>query len=287
MPTQQQAERSLGLEIDCATIKTKRSSNSMCQNKRRMIMYQQYNQRAGMIFTLLLAVTLLFNSGCAKIGAAIDNKDMSTSVKMSDTVFLEPVAPEKQTVWVRIRNTSDQQEIDSATIRSIISSKIEGRGYKVVNDPTTANYRMDANLLYASMVSDSLTAEMMTAGGFGGALGGAAAGGTWVSMGAGGLLGAAAGAAIGAAFKVKNFGMVIDVQVSEFVKGGVNTSIHGTGSSGGGTGKVGVVQTRVGSSNFLHHRTRIAATAKQTNLEMAEATPILIRKIAASLGGVF
>ncbi len=250
-------------------------------------MHQQYNQGARLVFALLLTFTLLFNVGCGKIGSTIKNKDMSTSVKMSDSIFLEPVSPAKQTVWIRIRNTSDQQDIDSAMIRTIIAGKVEGRGYKVVQDPNAAHYRMDANLLYASMVSDDSTAEMMVAGGFGGALAGGAAGGNWAAAAAGGVIGAVGGAIFDTMVSVKSFGMIIDVQVSEYVEGGVQTTTNGNSRSGGGTGSIRNQQHRVHSSNFLNHRTRIAATAKQTNLEMADATPVLIRKISASLGGVF
>jgi len=235
----------------------------------------------------MLLSSVLFNSGCTKVIDTTMNKDMSTSVKMSDSIFLEPVSPAQQTVWIKIRNTSDKQEIDATSIKNAIATRVTNNGYKVVNDATAAHYRLDANLLYADEVKGNATAQTMVAGGFAGALVGAAAGGDWTSAAIGGGVGALGGAVFDMALSVKTVGMVIDIQVSEFVEGGVTTSTRGTSRSGGGTGQVGTVQTKNSTSDFLHHRTRIAATAKQTNLEMAEAAPVLINQISASLAGVF
>lgn len=240
-------------------------------------------------FVIILLIFQLFAlSGCsrkANVLQALDSKDLTTSVKMSDSIFLEPVAPEKQTIWLRIRNSSDREGLDSETIKKAIANKLEDKGYRVKRDPTQAHYRLDANILYVDRTSDSLTADLATLGGFGGALAGSDASSD-VRLGRG-LLWAATGAVVGSMIKVNKYAMVIDVQVSERVAQGVKTQVSGKGKSGGGSGGVTKSQTFNRQENYLHHQTRVASTAKQTNLEFEEALPILTQKISNSLSGIF
>lgn len=235
---------------------------------------------------LLLGVIALFLSGCVNsVTRAVDNKDLSTSVKMSDTIFLEPVEPEKQVAYLKVRNTSDQQGLDAEKLQAGIAAKLRNKGFTITENPKKANYRIDANILSVSLVDESLTADAAVIGGFGGVIAGSHRG--YGSATAGGLLGAAAGAAIGSMFKVNNYILVVDVQVSEKYEGGVNSSSVSDSRSGGATGLSKTTQTINKRDDFYHHRTRIAATAKQTNLQFEEAVPVLSEKLIASLSGIF
>ena len=62
---------------------------------------------------------------------------------MSDTVFLEPVSPDKRIVYVRVRNTTDKDiQVDQA-----IKSSIESNGFTVTNNPDEAYFMIQANIL--------------------------------------------------------------------------------------------------------------------------------------------
>lgn len=238
----------------------------------------------GVVALMVALLASLLASCTPGTKEAIESRELSTSVKMSETIFLNPVAPADQVVWLRLRNTSDQQNIDVNTIRKNIETKLSNRGYRVTNDPTAAQYRLDANLRYADRVKSSLTADMATLGGFGGAIGGSD--GNIKTMFVGGVLGAALGAAIGSQIEVRKYAMVMDVRVSEKVKGGVQTDIQANSSSAGKDG-VKTSQYINRKENYLHHQTRIAVTAKQTNLDFKDAEPILVENLGSSLANIF
>ena len=235
---------------------------------------------------LLISIFAVFSTGCVNsMTRAIDSKDLSTSVKMSDTIFLEPVGPEKQIAYLKVRNTSDQQSLSAEKLHLGIASRLEAKGFSITNNPNKANYRIDANILSVSLVDESLTADAAVIGGFGGVVAGAHGG--YKGAAAGGLVGAAAGAIVGSMFKINNYVLVVDAQVSEKFEGGVERTSISDSRSGGGTGRSNTKQTVNRKDDFYHHRTRIAATAKQTNLKFEEAVPVLSEKLIASLSGIF
>ena len=236
--------------------------------------------------TVLLAV-VVFAAGCASTGDAISSRKLATSVKMSETIFLEPVEPAQQVVWIKIRNTSDRQGLDAMTIQSIIRGKLEQRGYKVTNSPNKAHYRLQANVLYADHEKKDLTEDGMMVGGFGGGLAGSTIGGGRTSktagMVGGAVVGSIVGGLIGSMVQVDKWLLVVDIQISEKVAGGVDTSSAGNARAG----KVRKTQTASGRSDFLNYQTRIVGTAKQTNMDWNVAQPILLNGFANSLAGLF
>ena len=99
--------------------------------------------RPGMAGLLALALAL---SGCAAGTTAIAKRNLDVQTKMSDTVFLDPVPPDERTVYVDVRNTSDKPDFD---IGPQIRSAVAARGYRVVDDPRTAHFVLQANVLQA------------------------------------------------------------------------------------------------------------------------------------------
>lgn len=235
---------------------------------------------SAIIFTLSAA-------GCAGTKDAIESRKLTTSVKMSDTIFLEPVEPEERIVWIRVRNTSDRQDLDPSAIESIIKAKMEKRGYKVTDSPKEARYRLQANVLYANHERKGLTEEGMLIGGFGGgALGSTVRGGGTSKAAAtvgGALLGAVIGGIAGSAIHVDKYMLVVDIQISEKAAGSVETETSAESTEGSVTKK----EVTSGSSDYLKYRTRIVGTAKKTNLKWEEAKPVLMEGLAASLAGIF
>lgn len=237
--------------------------------------------------TALLALFVLNFAGCAGTMKAIDSRKLETTVRMSETIFLEPVEPEERIVWIDARNTSDQQDLDTAKILAIIKEKVLARGYKVTDSPKKAHYRLQANVLYASREKEGLTEEGMLLGGFGAGLAGSRIGGGRTSRAAatvgGATLGALVGGIVGSKIQVNKYLFTVDVQISEKVAGGVATSSSGKSRSGG----VSKSQSATGKSNYVKYRTRVVGTAKQTNMKWEEARQILIEKFSASLAGIF
>ena len=125
---------------------------------------------------IILCLLVVFGSvalyGCAGTMQAIEHRQMSLSAKMSDTIFLDPETLAKnRSVYVRVMNTSDFQEIDFG---ELLKAKLSSKGFQVTNDPSKAGYIVQANLLYMGQEKEGLTGDGMLAGGFGGALAGAA-----------------------------------------------------------------------------------------------------------------
>jgi len=226
-------------------------------------------------------------SGCATTGEAISSRKLETSVKMSETIFLEPVEPAQQIVWIKIRNSSDRQDLDATAIEGIVRSKIEQRGYRVTRSPSEATYRLQANVLFADHEKKNLTEDAMMIGGFGGLLAGREIGGgrsAKMATGLGGaVVGSVVGGLIGSMVQIDKWMLVVDVQISEKVAGGVKTSSAGSTKAG----KVRKTQSATGKSNFINYQTRIVGTAKQTNMDWNNAQPILLSGFANSLAGIF
>src|SRR6266404_1855191 len=44
--------------------------------------------------------------GCAATQVALSKKDLDVQTKMSESVFLDPVSPDKMSIYLKIRNTS-------------------------------------------------------------------------------------------------------------------------------------------------------------------------------------
>ena len=91
--------------------------------------------------TTALAMSLV---GCAATQTMISKKDLNVQTKMSETIFLEPVRPDKKIAFVQVKNTSDKPELD---INDQVVAAIASKGYTIVKDPDKANYLIQANIL--------------------------------------------------------------------------------------------------------------------------------------------
>lgn len=239
----------------------------------------------------LLIVSFLISSfvaaGCAGTREAIESRELETSVKMSDTIFLEPVEPENKIIWIHVRNTSDRQDMDPQRLQDIIAGKLEARGYKITDSPKRAYYRLQANILFADHERKGLTQDGMLLGGFSGGILGSQIGGDQSAKLAAGVVGAVAGAVIGgivgSKYHVDKYMLVVDLQISEKTGGNVET----TSTADSNQGSVKKTQTTTGGSNYLKYQTRMIGSAKKTNLKWSEASPVLFGKFASSLAGIF
>jgi len=240
--------------------------------------------------SIISALSIL--SGCAAIHTSIAKKDLDVQTKMSDTVFLDPVGPDKKIVFVQMRNTSDKPfDIEGPVVNAIAA-----RGYRVTLNPDEAHFRLLGNVLSVAKASPT-AAEAALASGYGGVLGGGAVGAA-VGGATHGWTGAAVGGAVGgivggltetvanAAVKDVTFMIVTDVEITEKTRPGVIVRQDSQQDASQG---MGGRRTQMSSevTDVKKYRTRIVSTANKANLEYEEAAPQLTQGLIRSVSGLF
>jgi hypothetical protein len=243
------------------------------------------------IASISALITVL--GGCAAVHTSIAKKDLDVQTKMSDTVFLDPVGPDKKTIYVDIRNTSDKSNFD---IQSSIVRNLQAKGYTVTSNPDYAHYWLRANVLSVDKASPTAAENALHAG-YGGAVTGAAVGaatgaalGGWSGAGIGGLAGAAAfGIAetvADAAVHDVTYMAITDIEIAEKAKAGVIVRQDSKQDAKQGIGG-GRTQTSSEISDKKQYRVRVVSTANKVNLEYQEAAPQLTEGLTRSISGVF
>lgn len=248
---------------------------------------------ARMAGAILLGLAL---ASCAAGATAIAKRQLDVQTRMTDTVFLDPVAPEERTIYVDVRNTSDRPELD---IAPQVCEAIAARGYRLVTDMREARFILQANVLQAGRSSESASQSAYDSGFGGTLLGGAAGGAAGYGLGAAGIgvngtVAAIGGALAGAALagladayvQDTSFTIVTDVQVSERTTDGQAVrQILEADLAQGSSGTLG--QSSSGSTDLRRYRTRVVSTAEQANLEWPDAAPQLVAGLSRSIGGIF
>lgn len=247
------------------------------------------NNKFKLLSLLVLLVFLFSSSGCGQMINAIEHSDMQVKLKMTDTIFLDPVVKAKnKTIYVAVNNTSDMQEVDTTMLQNLIVSRLSAKGYQVVTDPTQAGYIIQANVLYMDYYRQTGTKEGAVEGALVGAGSGALIGqsrDTSIALGLiGALVGGVGGTLLGKAIKVETYAGVVDVQIQERTDKPVTGQIITNAQQGSST----TIQTKQEiSSNYQIYRTKIACTAQQTNIDKNEAARAIADKIANQIGGIF
>lgn len=250
------------------------------------------------LMTSFVAATLLL-SGCA-------TSNLQTSAKMTQSVFINPVAKEKRTVFITMKNTSGTD----INLERTISQTLGAKGYMLVDDPEAASYVLMTNVLYCNKKQENNVGQGVGLGGIGGAL--ANSGSNNRSVAAAGLAGAIVGGLIAKATEDTIYQMQVDILIREKAKGKVTSTtgnIAGQASVKDGQ-KAGFVNSFGGAirdteasgqlnsnsvntnaqtyeTDFLEHKTMMFAEATKMSLTLEEATPILEQKIATQIAGLF
>jgi hypothetical protein len=238
---------------------------------------------------LVLFVFMVSLTGCGQVITAIEHSDMQVKLKMTDTIFLDPVVKAKnRTVYVAVNNTSDMQEVDTGMLQNLIASRLTAKGYQVVSDPFQAGYIIQANVLYMDYYRQTGTKEGALEGGLIGAGSGALIGqsrDTSIALGLiGGIVGGIGGSLLGKALKVETYAGVVDVQIQEKTDKPVVGQIATNAQQGSST----TIQTKQEiESNWQIYRTKITCIAQQTNIDKDEAARAIAERIANQIGGMF
>ncbi len=245
-------------------------------------------QRLGLsvvFIVLLCAFSGLF--GCAGTMSAIEHRTMTTNVNMQgDSIFLDAATLESaRTAYVRVTNTSQMQEIQ---LEGLLRDKLTQKGVNLVTNPKQASYIIQANVLYMDFAKKGITADGMLVGGYGGGVAGAALSqgglGSAAGIGVGAIAGAVIGGVVGSTIHVDSYIGALDLQIQERVEGGVTGNVI-TNAKQGNSSELKTQHTV--HSDYQTYRTRIVASAVQTNISKDEAAAVLTDKLASQIAGMF
>lgn len=238
-------------------------------------------------YTVLAASTGLLVS-CAATQTAIEHRTLDTKTNLSKTIFLDPVAANQKTIFIAVKNTSDQ-DID---INRPLADAMRAHGYRVLKNPAQAHYLLQANILTVGKMSVAASKTAL-GGGYGSAVAGGVVGavagglsGNTTAMIAGGLAGGLVGLAADSLVKDVNYTMVTDVQISERVGRGVKVSEQFNANLSNGTAST-IHQTSSRESEYQRYRTRVVSNADKVNLSFAVARPALEHGLVNTLSGIF
>ena len=206
-----------------------------------------------------LAASISLLASCAATSVAIEHRSLETQTQLSKTIFLDPVASSQKTMFISVKNTSDQ----AIDISQPLASAFRSHGYKVVNNPAQAHYILQANILKVGKMAKSASQSAL-GGGFGSSIAGAATGaalGSFSSnsnaMLAGGVVGGVAGLVADSLVKNVNFTMITDIKITE-----------------------------TGHAKHPYY-TRIVSNADKVNLSFPVARPALEAGLVNTLVGIF
>lgn len=223
-------------------------------------------------------------SGCAAAQVALQHKNLNVQTKMSNTIFVPPVSPAKQTVYVQFKNTSDES-LDVPALEQELDTDLTSQGYRVV-PYTQAHYVMQINVLSIGKMSPA-AAQSALGGGFGSALAGAAAGGligqSYMGAGIGGAVAGIGGLVADSLVKNVTYAMITDVQIGVRSRHAVSQSTNANLQQGTSTT---TTQSTYKTGHWVDYRTRIVSTANKVNLSFKTALPALQGQLVHSLGGI-
>lgn len=238
----------------------------------------QYSVIAGVTLTLV---------GCAATQTALEHHTLEANTKLSKTIFLDPVSPSQKTVFVSVKNTSEE----NLTLEKPLAHALIERGYRVVNNPSQAHYMIQASVLKVGKMSRSASQNAL-GGGYGSVLAAAATGAAFGSLGhsntlmGGGIAGGLVGLAADSLVKDVNYTVVTDVQISERVGKGVRVKEYFNSALENG-GASETYQTSSKQTNYQRYRTRAVSNADKVNLSFKDARPALEQGIVRTLAGIF
>jgi len=244
---------------------------------------------------ITVALSLLLVS-CSATQVALSKKDLDVQARTSTAIFVDPVVPEKRTIYLDIK--SGVMEFDRNAFKRFVENQfsLNDNGYKLVDNPESAQFTMVAYVLNLEKASPTAAEAALNEGYLGGSVASGAVVGALASgdghrdraegAAMGGVVGGAAEFISGALVKDVTYMLVCDVQIKERTKYGaivrkdtqIDTKVSDAGSSS---------QTVSEVSNQKEYRTRIVTTANKVNLEIEDAQDEMFTRTAYTLAGFF
>lgn len=243
------------------------------------------NIKAIIKYTILTnAIAVLMS--CAATSTVIEHRNLESKTELRPTIFLDPVAQNEKTIFIVVKNTSQE----SITIEKPLVQAVSAHGYRIVNNMNQAHYMLQANIREVGKMSRSASQNAL-GGGFGSALSGAVTGAALGSLGSsntvigGGIAGGIVGLAADSLVKSVNYTMITDVQISERVGKGVVKELFDSSLENGSASRT--YQSSSKLSDYKRYRTRIVSNAEKVNLSFAQAKPALEQGLIKTLAGIF
>lgn len=209
-----------------------------------------------------LASSIALLASCAATEVALSHKSLDIQTKLSSSIFLDPVASSQKTVFIVVKNTSDQQSMD---ISHPLTEAFRAHGYKVMNSSAQAHYMLQVNILSVGKASKSAS-KSAPAGGFGSAAAGGVTGaavgglsGNSTALLAGGIVGGVGGLVADSLVKNVDYTMIVDLRISE----------------------------RGPKNAYKHYQRRVTSNAGKVNLSFATAKPSLEAGLVNTIVGIF
>jgi outer membrane lipoprotein SlyB len=239
------------------------------------------------VYALAFSLAL---SGCAAATTAIGKRTLDVQTKMTDSIFLEPVAAPDRTVLVEVRNSSDRPHLD---IAPAVRAALAQRGYRLVDEPKDARFLLQANVLQVGRTSPA-AAEGVFAKGFGSALVGGAAGAglgrvasdQTEAMIAGAVAGVAASTVADSLVQNVTYSIITDLQISERAGEGVMVTERMTQDLAQGSGGQRILSTTE-VHDWKRYQTRVMSSANRVSLDFEEAAPELVAGLTRAIAGIF
>lgn len=240
------------------------------------------------IRALVVLSSVAILASCAATQTVIEHRSLEASTQLSETVFLDPVASSQKTIFLAVKNTSEE----SMDIARPLAQALTQHGYRVVSNPASAHYMLQANILKIAKMSRSASQKAL-GGGYGSALAGAGAGAAVGALSntsngvlAGGVAGGLIGLAADSLVKDVNYTMITDVQISEKVGLGVKVQEQFNSALRSGSSST-THQISNKQSDYQRYRTRIVSNADKVNLSFEKARPMLEQGLVKTLAGIF
>lgn len=226
--------------------------------------------------------------GCSATSALINHSSLEVNSKMSNTIFLDPQPISHQTVFIQVKNTTDE---DLKGISKDLTTNFTEGGWKVVANESEAYNMVQVNVLQAGRAKNSESVWSAIQSGYGDTvLGGLA--GLAVGYGTGSVIGGI-GAGVGvaavswiadSAIKNVTYSVITDVQISVKTYGVVNNKQQSNLKQGTSTVQS---QTYSSSNNWLRYQTRVGTVAEQVNLKFSEAKPTIVKQLSKEISNIF
>ena len=268
--------------------------------------------------SVVLAVAVLFwAGGCTAVGRGMSTAVGSKYAKADSGITWNVPAPEleltggNRTAYLSYRNISDATDID---LRSAFQGGIQDRGYRVVDNPDQATYRLRVTVRYFGENEAADGGERLAAGlgvisgaavGVGTGIGVARATGSGIAGGlAGGVAGAAVGIGVNSAMQVREWDAIADIVLEERLPKPVEVEVQSdrstesTTASGAVTAHGGTRATGVGGgardttsatmavrrkTSYFPHGIRVTGWARQVRMTREEAIPLIQGHLRSAL----
>ena len=240
--------------------------------------------------TLLFAsVMSLMLAGCASL---------KTNSFMSNSIFLDPVSPNKRVVYVRVRSTADRKGIN---VDSAIRKGVREAGYRITDDPDKAYFLLQANVLaIGEFDPDRLRAAVLQGPSSLGGLAIGVATGIAVADELEGKSGAAPAVVLSAliaaalidgavslVYDERLYAALTDIEIATRVgsgeRGGLKSESVGQIQQGDSTTET---QRRSGKSQWQKYRARVSSEVLAVNTPWEEVAAELSEKLSQSIEGI-